>query len=343
MDRTAKEIVFTETGCNFCDVAMANKPELGWAVRLFKDVRTKNKYDVLIGLSGGVDSSRALDLLVKNKIRPLCYSIDNGWQTDEANENIMRLVEGLKVPFYRENIDIPKFLDLQGAFMKAGLINAEIPSDHLLLASSYKMAAKYGIKTIISGGNWATESIMPASWSYLARDLRHIKDVYKKMTGKRLKGLPVCGLWKFNYYKWIKRIRVINLLDYFDYNREESIKILEDKYGYKPYGEKHEESVFTHWYQSYYLFEKFNIDKRKAHFSSLILSGQMTREDALAKTHNAPVYPELGLEQKVMRYPKRSHHEFKTDEKLWTYITTLIRALRSLYRRLTRTGKATKA
>ena len=155
------------------------------------------------------------------------------------------MVEALKVPFYRYTIDIEAFRDLQAAFMKAGQKNLEIPTDHILMASSYELASKYGIKTIISGGNWATESIMPMSWGYQPRDLVHIKDIYRKFTGKVLQGLPTCGIIKFNWYKWAKGIRVINLLDYFRYNREEAIKILEKEYGFQPYGEKHCENYFT--------------------------------------------------------------------------------------------------
>jgi tRNA(Ile)-lysidine synthase TilS/MesJ len=328
MDRTAEEIVFTDTGCNFCDVAreMEFDPgyygENGWLD--FLDV--KNKYDCLIGLSGGVDSSYTLHLAVKQGLRPLCFSVDNGWQDEKAQENIMRLVEGLKVPYYRYNIDLKKFTELQGAFMKAGQKNIEIPTDHILMATTYEMADKYGIKTILSGGNWATESIMPESWGYQPRDLRHIKDIYKRMTGKRLKGLPVCGLLKFNYYRWVKRIKTVYLLDYIDYNREEAIKILEKEYGYQPYGEKHCESTFTWWFQNYYLFEKFGIDKRKAHLSSLIVSGQITREEALKELEKNPVYPELGIEERVMKYPRRDYKEFKTDERLFNFIGRMIKA-----------------
>ena len=212
MNGTAKEIVLDKDGvCNFChqaqrELALIKKQKL-------PEIKGKT-YDCLIGLSGGVDSSTVLVNAVKMGLRPLCFSVDNGWQDPKAQENIMRLVEGLKVPYYRYNIDLKKFNELQSAFMKAGLINIEIPTDHVLMATTYEMASKYGIKWILSGGNVATESIMPASWSYNARDLTHIKDVYKKMTGKRLTGLPLCGLWKWNYYKWIKGIKVLYLLDY---------------------------------------------------------------------------------------------------------------------------------
>ena len=335
MDGTAEEIVLDEQGiCNFCHIAekelkmaQEEKGNLSKIIEQIKKDGLEKDYDVLIGLSGGVDSSIALHKLVELGLRPLCFSIDNGWQSSEAQENIMRLVEGMKVPFYRYNINLDRFKDLQAAFMKAGLINLEIPTDHILMASSLEMASKYGIKWIISGGNVATESIMPHSWSYPARDLTHIKDVYKKTTGKRLKNIPVCGLFKWNYYKWIKGIKTLYLLDYFDYNREEAIKLLEEKYGYKNYGEKHCESTFTWWYQNFYLFQKFGIDKRKAHLSSLINSGQMTRKEAMNITMQAPIFPELGIELKVLKYPKRSHCDFKTDEKLFNFLSKIIRKL----------------
>lgn len=329
MDATAEEFVKTDTGCYFCDLAVKMKPK----DEPLPNLKTGNKYDVLLGLSGGVDSSYCLHKLVEMGVRPLCYSIDNGWQSDDAQENIMKLVEGLKVPFFRYTIDRKRFLELQGAFLKAGLINAEIPTDHILMASSLEVADTYGIKTIISGGNWATESIMPHSWSYPARDLVHIKDVFYKMMGKRLRGLPVCGLLKWNWYRHAERIRTINLLDHFDYDRNEAVKILKEKYDYKEYGEKHCESIFTWWYQNFYLFEKFGIDKRKAHLSSLVVSGQMTRDEAMEEILQSPVYPKIGLENKVLHYAKRSHYFYQTDEKLWTYISTFVKTLRGLLTR----------
>lgn len=336
MDTTATEIMFDDNGqCSFCK--QANKAlkeiellsiELPKLIQEVKKDGQGKKYDCLIGLSGGVDSSYALIKAVELGIKPLCFSVDNGWNDPKADENIMRLVEGLKVPFYRYTIDLNKFKQLQGAFLSAGLKNIEIPTDHILMATSLETASKYGIKTIISGGNVATESIMPASWGYNARDLRHIKDVYKKQTGKKLKGLPVCGLLKWNWYKWIKGIKTIYLLDYLEYNRDEAIKELEEKFGWKPYGEKHCESVFTWWFQNYYLFEKFGIDKRKAHLSSLIVSGQLTREEALKELEKNPVYPELGIEKKVLKYPKHEHSDYKQDEKLYNFISKVIKKLR---------------
>lgn len=335
MDGTAKEIVLTD-GCNFCDQALKSLKEIEvekgtwgkYLIEIVKDGRGK-KYDCLIGLSGGVDSSTALHYVVRLGLRPLCFSIDNGYNDPRADENILRLVETLKVPFYRYTIDLNKFQELQSAFMKAGLKNLEIPTDHILMASSLEMAAKYDIKWIISGGNVASESIMPESWGYQARDLKHIKGVYKWACKKKLSGLPVCGLLQWNYYKWIKGIKTFYLLDYLDYNRKESEQMLIEKYGYQSTGEKHEESIFTKWFQNFYLYQKWSIDKRKAHYSSLIMSGQMTRSEAKELLALAPVFPELGIEDRVLKYPKHEHSDFPQD-KWFDRISKIIKLCKSL-------------
>ena len=312
MDTGAEEIIFDEKGrCNFCGDAEVEFNKL--KVETFHFPQSKGEYDCLIGLSGGVDSSYTLHLAMQMGLKPLCFTVDNGWNNPLADENIMKIVETLKVPFYRYTIDLKKFKKLQSAFMSMGQKNLEIPTDHILMATTYEMADKYNIKLILSGGNVATESIMPASWGYNARDLVHIKDVYKKATGEKLTGLPTCSLLKWNYYRWVKKIKIWYPLDTITYNKEEAIKTLQEEYGYAPYPEKHEESYFTAWFQNYYLFEKFGIDKRKAHYSSLIASGQMTRKEAMRKLEACPVYPELGIEKRVMKYKPRPYTDFKTD------------------------------
>lgn len=340
MDVSAKEIIFTASGCNFCDAAS----------RAWKDVQEKGngtlypsiiapkikksgkgqKYDCLIGLSGGVDSAWALHIAKSLGLRPLCFSVDNGWNDQKADENVYNLVEKLRVPLEKVVIDWAKFRELQAAFMKAGQKNIEIPTDHILMAVSLDLASRHGIKYIISGGNVATESIMPESWGYNARDLVHIKAIYQWYKGKNLRGLPTCSLLKWNWYKWVKRIKTVYLLDYYDYDRRLAKDILMKQYGYQDVGEKHEESVFTRWFQNFYLFEKFGIDKRKAHYSSMIVSGQMTRDEALAKLDACPVYPELGLERKVLKYPIKPYTAFPTDEKLYGRISAIVRRIKKI-------------
>jgi len=222
MDKSAKEIVFDSDGiCNYCHIAEKalkkmeiEKSNLAKRIEKIKKDGQGKKYDCLIGLSGGVDSSTVLHHAIKLGLRPLCFSLNNGWNTDEAENNVKQLIKKLKVPFVRYEINQQKFAELQGAFMKAGLMSIEIPTDAILFAVSYELANKYDIRYIVSGGNTATESIMPVSWGYNPWDLKHIKAVYKWATGKKLVGLPTLSLLRWNYLKWIKGIKIFNLLDY---------------------------------------------------------------------------------------------------------------------------------
>ncbi|MAH46474.1 ExsB family protein [Candidatus Pacearchaeota archaeon] len=321
------DIYFDYEGiCNYCRKfekdefdRTVEKNNLQWVYHNLR--KRKGKYQCLLGLSGGVDSSMCLRYLIENGIKPLTYSIDNGWNTEASDENIMRLVEGMKVPFFRYTIDIDKFKNLQDAFIQSGTKNLEIPTDHILMASTYEMALKHGIKDIISGGNLATEGILPKSYGYQARDLKHLKAVYKQFKGEKLTGLPMISLPKYLYSRFVKGIRITNLLDYYEYDRGEAIKLLEEKYGYTDYGLKHEESNFTKWFQNFYLPAKFNLDKRKPHFSSLINSGQMKREDALKQLAQFPTFDSMGNEEKVLKYTKRDYKEYPNNEKLWDFLS----------------------
>ncbi len=339
MDISAPEIVFTDTGCSFCDHALrsleAVKKEAqdGVGDRIVERMKrgaNKRQYDCLIGLSGGVDSSFTLHAAKSLGLRPLAFSVDNGWNDPKADANVFNLVEAMNVPFEKVVIDWATFRELQAAFLAAGQKNVEIPTDHVLMAVSLDLAARHGIPYILSGGNVATESIMPESWGYNARDLVHIKAIYKWHTGKKLSGLPTCSLLKWNWYKWVKGVKTIYLLDYFGYDRRLAKQILEKHYKYQDIGEKHEESIFTRWFQNFYLFEKFGIDKRKAHYSSMIVAGAMTREEAMEKLDASPVYPELGLERKVRKYKTRDYREFPTDEKLFKRISAIVKTLKLL-------------
>ncbi|MBT4732918.1 N-acetyl sugar amidotransferase [Candidatus Woesearchaeota archaeon] len=332
MDGSATEIVFTDTGCNFCDTAVKQeKIRLSEiknhrkVIDAIKKAGKGKKYDCLLGLSGGVDSSTCLMKLVENGIRPLCFSLDNGWNDPKADANVERLVKKAGVTHINHKIDLEKFKELQTAFLRGGIKNVEATTDHILFALTYKMIVDNKLKYVISGGNQATESIMPASWGEDARDLYWIKSVYKAIIGRKLTGLPTISLLREQYYRLFKKFKTINLLDYYTYDREEAIKKLQEWCGYEPYGEKHCESVWTHWFQNYYLFEKWGIDKRKAHLSSLIMSGQMTRDEALHEISKCPVYPELGIEQKVMRYPKRSYDDYPNSRKVRRLVSKLYR------------------
>lgn len=315
MNETDPDITFKDGLCSHCQkydkdeyVRRAEATKLQWIYHDLK--KEKGEYQALIGLSGGVDSSLCLHHLKENDVRVLAFSIDNGWNTPAADENIMRLVEGLKVPFYRYTIDVDKFRKLQRAFVESRTLNIEIPTDHILMASTYEMAKQYGIKHIISGGNLATESIMPPAWGYNAKDLRFIRSVYKTHTGQRLSGLPTISLPQYLYNRFWKGIKIINLLDYYTYNREEAKKLLKDTYGWKDYGEKHEESKFTKLFQDVYL-PMFGIDKRRAHYSSLINSKQMTRAEAVKLLEGKQLGDEV----------PRSHREYNNSEWIWNTLS----------------------
>ena len=224
MNISASEITFENGVCNFCTEyqktevkrkAEALHPGRIWIYYELQKAGQGKKYDCILGLSGGVDSSTCLHYLAENNIRPLLFSVDNGHNKDAADENIMRMVETLKVPFQREVLNLPVFRELQKAFILSGTRNIEIPTDHVLMALTYQMAVKHGIKYIISGGNHSTEGIMPPSYGYQARDLTHIKAIYKKFIGKELKGLPTISFPQYLYYRFVKGIRVVNLLDYY--------------------------------------------------------------------------------------------------------------------------------
>ena len=329
-----KEITFDKEGiCCFCRTwERIEKQRLEEKKNLPK-VLEELKKGFIIGLSGGVDSSYCLHLLAQEGLKPkITFSMDNNWNNPIANENIKKIVMALKIPFENLKIDIPKFKELQEAFIKSGVPNIEIPTDHILLAITYQQASKYNVKYIVSGGNHANEDIMPESWSYWSGDLKQIKAIYKKFTGKRLEGLPTCGLLKWNYYKWIKGIKIINLLDYYEYNQEKAKKILFEKYGWEDYGNKHEENYYTQWFQNCYLPIKFGIDKRRAHLSSLINSKQITKRKAMEKLTEPIKFKLIIKPEEFMKYLKKSHYEYPNNEKIWKLLCKMVSYARRIRR-----------
>ena len=328
MDDTASEFRLekygqNKDGCNFCsrakesleDIQTENLNMQSVLEQIRKDGKDK-EYDVLIGLSGGLDSSTTFDWAVKNGLKILAFTLDNDYNTDQANHNIMALVDN-NCYFKKIEVDHDTYTKLQESFFMAGVKNCEIPTDHILMAVTYMLAKENDIKWILSGGNSVSESIMPASWSYNARDLTHIKDIYKKFNKEDLDGIPLCSIWKWNEYKHTDGIKIFYPLDYIDYNLKAAKEMLKDKYGWQDYGDKHEESLFTKWFQNVYLYYKFGIDKRKAHYSSLIVAGQMTRDEALEKLRKDPVAPEFPIkelsESDIMSYHKHAHEEYATE------------------------------
>ena len=304
--------------------------------RVVEQIKKEGKgreYDCVCGVSGGIDSTMVLYLVKQMGLRPLAVHMDNGWNSELAVANVQRVLDRLDVDLLTLVIDWEEFRDLQFAFLRSSIANAEIPTDHAIIAPLYRLASERGIRHIMSGGNIVTEAVMPDSWMYDAKDSRLIKDVYRKYTGRRLKSYPRFGLARFFYWTFIKRIRFFPILNYIDYVKEDAIQLFEREFGWRRYEGKHFESIFTRYFQTQILPKKFEIDKRRAHLSTLILSGQLKRDDAvkiLAEEILPPakqqedrefVLKKLGLSgtelEGILESPPRSHREFRSHD--WVF------------------------
>jgi len=258
-------------------------------------------YDCIVGVSGGVDSSYVALQAVKLGLRPLAVHFDSGWNSELAVDNIHNLVTRLGIDLYTHVVDWREMRDLQLSFFKASVANADTPTDHAFSWVAYTQAEKYGIRYILSGSNYATESILPESWGYDAGDAKHLKAIQQRFGAVKLKTYPAMGLVKRKlWYPYVRRIQTVPLLNYMPYLYAEAKQAITDELGWRDYGGKHYESVFTRYFQGYYLPEKFGYDKRLAHFSSLILSEQLTREEALERLATSDYPDEL----------RRQDHEF---------------------------------
>ncbi|MFX0079373.1 MAG: N-acetyl sugar amidotransferase [Candidatus Hermodarchaeota archaeon] len=344
MDTTDPEITFDDDGiCNHCtnylellDKHILPEPERTASLkRLISKIQEKGKnkeYDAILGVSGGVDSTYMAFKAKELGLRPLAVHLDNGWNSKLAVSNIERVLKRIDVDLYTHVIDWEEFKDLQLAYFKASVVDIEAITDHAIVAEIYNTAVRHSVKYIISGYNLATEGILPKSWVWNKMDAVNIRDIHRRFGTKKLETFPLMGFPKYAYLRKIRGYKSIQLLNYLDYNRVKAKQFLIDDFGWEDYGGKHHESLFTKFYQAYVLPRKFNIDKRKAHLSTLILSGQITREDAL-KTLKKPLYDERDLKRDkeyvlkkfgltenewgaLMALPIRQHDEFKTDQRV---------------------------
>jgi len=240
------------------------------------------KYDCIIGVSGGVDSTYTAWLVKQYGLRPLAVHLDNGWNSELAVRNIENILNKLNIDLYTHVLDWEMFKDLQLSFLKASTPDGEIPTDHAILAILYEKASQFGVKHIISGMNFRNEGMLPPSWARGYLDWKYIKSVQKIFGSQSLKSYPHLTISKFLFFNLIKSIRSVSFINHIDFNKEQVIKLLENELSWKNYGGKHYESIYTRFFQAYILPKKFNIDKRKAHLTCIISSnGGITREEAL--------------------------------------------------------------
>ncbi len=334
------EITFNDSGvCTICqrydeveDVYLMNKKDkdvkLKELLKEIKEAGKNNEYDSIIGLSGGVDSSYLAYQSKKMGLRSIIVHLDNGWNSELAVKNIENIVRKLGYDLYTYVLNWNEFRDLQLSFFRASVVDIEVLTDHAINAVLHDFALKNNIKYILSGENIVTEGRLPPSWGHLKNDLINIKDIHSKFGKTKIKTFPKLGSVKLFYYQRLRGIKTIPLLDYIDYNKNEAKQIIQNELEWRDYGGKHYESVFTRFYQSYILPNKFHIDKRKSHYSTLICSGQLTREHAL-QLMQLPVYDEhklkddkefvikkLGLTEaefdEMMKQPIKKHTDYKS-------------------------------
>jgi N-acetyl sugar amidotransferase len=317
MDTTDPDISFDATGvCNHCrnfnEVTVKDWfPNDEGAKRLAKIIDNikragvGRKYDCIIGLSGGVDSSYLALKTSQWGLRPLVVHVDAGWNSELAVANIEKIVRHCNYDLHTHVVDWTDMRDLHIAYLKAGIANQDVPQDHIFFASLYHFAIRNNIKYILSGGNIATECVFPRAWHGSAMDSMNLKSIHKKYGEKKLRHYKTISFFDlFIWYPFIKRLRTIRPLNFLPYDKFKSINELVDTIGYKPYARKHGESLFTKFFQNYYLPEKFGYDKRKPHLSSLIVSGQISRFDALERLAE-PLYDSIELESDKAYFCKK--------------------------------------
>lgn len=314
-------------------------------VQKMRDAGRGREYDCIIGVSGGVDSTYVAWLVKNYGLRPLAVHLDNGWNSELAVKNIEHVLDKLDIDLFTHVIDWEEFRDLQVSFLKASTPDGEIPSDHAIFALLWREAVKRGIKYIVSGMNFTTESIYVPEWAYGHSDWRYVKDVHRRFGSLRLRTYPHFSLPYLVYANLIQRVRTVSILNYIDYNKNDAMRVLTEELGWQYYGGKHHESIYTRFYQGYVLPKKFGIDKRYGHLSDLINAGQLTREQALEEMKQPPyaeaqqqedlIYAskKLGLRghafDEIMALPVKSFRDYRNSFTIINFLKSIANKLRA--------------
>jgi N-acetyl sugar amidotransferase len=347
MDTSDPDIVFDANGlCNHCR---------GWFARaefyalpleersrrletLVEEIKRRGHgkdYDCIIGVSGGVDSSFLAIKVKELGLRPLAIHVDNGWNSEKAVGNIKRILDPLQIDLSTVVLNWKEFRELQLAFLRASTPDSEIPSDHAIVAAFYDASRRHRVRYCINGINFRTEGIHVREWSQGHLDSRYIKSVYRRFTGKRLKHFPLIPVTTLVLNLVLHRPKYVFLLDYLDYEKQTAKRLLMERYGWEDYGGKHYESVYTRFYQGWILPHKFGYDKRRMHLSTLVCSGQLTRNEALREI-SVPAYPpdqvepdkvfvakKLGISREefdaIMAAPKRRYRDYPNLQNHWAF------------------------
>ncbi len=355
MDTSDPDITFNEKGeCNLCTEFIEKRAkhnyqgaksdtELKRLAAEMKEAGKGKQYDCVLGLSGGIDSSYAAYIAKQHGLRVLAVHMDNGWNSEEAVLNIKNVAQKVGIDYESYVLDWEEFKDLQLAFLKASVPEAETPTDIALLAAMHIVANKYNIKYVMSGGNFATEGILPKCWHYNAKDTRYFNHIQKKFGTKRLKRFPLFDFKREMYFKLVKKMKLIYLLNYIPYSKDEAVDLLQTKLDWRYYGGKHYESKYTGFIQSYYLFKKFGIDYRRATLATQICTGVVTRAEALQTLEVLPyneakvqvekeyIAKKLGITltefEKIIELPPKWYRDYPNDEKMLNFIYDTYRKL----------------
>ena len=358
MDSTDSMIFFDDQGvCDHCntfknvtlpswDTNAGGRAQLAGLVETIKREGHGKDFDCIIGMSGGIDSSY-LTYIAKEKmgLRPLVFHVDAGWNSQIAVNNIERLIDGLGLDLFTEVIDWQEMRDLQLAFFKSGVSHIDTPQDHAFFATMYKFATKHKVKYILTGANLSTECIRnPVEWMYYQSDSRQLLDIHHKFGTRPLKSYPVTSiLWHKVWLPYFKGIKVVRPLNMVPYIKGEAKQLLMDRFGWQPYPQKHFESRFTKFYESYWLPKRFGYDVRRVQYSSLIVTGQMTRDEAL-ELLKKPSCDEATIGQEIefvanklgitvdelnsyMDLPRKNYKDYKNQRQIYDVGAKVMRAM----------------